>query len=162
MANVTAMRFDDPAGAENMLENVMTWQEQGLVKVIDAVIAKRGTGSDIEVEQTHKQAGRYALGGSGIGLLAGLLLGGPIGGLIAGAGIGAITGALRDYGIDDKFINEAIQGLGANNSVLFVMTEDGDAEKLIAELRPHKAQLISTTLDADQEKRLRDALDHEE
>ena len=34
---------------------------------------------------TRKRAGKYALGGGGIGLLAGMLLGGPIGGLVVGA-----------------------------------------------------------------------------
>lgn len=162
MANVTALLFDDPAGAENMLENVKTWQEKGLVTVVDAVIATRDSGNDINVQQTHKLTGKYALGGSGIGLLAGLLLGGPIGGLVGGAAVGAITGALRDYGIDDKFIKQAVQSMQPNSSALFLMTQDGKQDELLNELRPHKAAIISTTLPPEQEKRLRQALEREE
>jgi uncharacterized membrane protein len=176
--------FDDIDGAENMLANVNTWANQGWLKVEDAVVVTRGAGSastptqiptanpeqpgivqgagsstELEIKQTQKHAGKFALSGSGIGLLAGLLLGGPIGGLVVGATVGGITGALKDFGIDDKFIREVSAGVKPGTSALFLMTSGGDAEKLLPEVREHKARLLSTTLPPEQERALREALE---
>ena len=163
-ANVTVFMFEDETGAENFLDTVMAWQEKGLFQVIDSVIAVRGVGSDVEVTQSHKFGGKYAAIGSGIGLAAGLLLGGPIGGLAAGAVIGGISGAMKDYGIDDKFIEEVNMGLGQNTSALFLMTTGGqeNMDEILAELRPFKVRVASTTLSGDQEAQLKAALKREE
>jgi uncharacterized membrane protein len=186
-ANIHVVAFEDPYGAENMLENVNTWEQNGWIKVADAVVVTRGSGSEggtmtampggagegatmtavpmsggnseLEIKQTIKKRGKYTLGGGGIGFLAGMLLGGPIGGLVVGATVGAITGAMKDYGISDKFIKDVSAGLRPGTSALFVMSSDGDAEKLIPELKVHKGRLLSTTLSPDQEKELRDALE---
>jgi uncharacterized membrane protein len=183
-ANVHVVMFEDVNGAENMLENVNTWEKQGWLKVDDAVVVTRGAGSEtppvamatsntenarvvygatsgteLEIKQTVKKTGKWALGGGGIGLLAGLLLGGPIGGLVVGATAGAITGAMKDYGIDDTFIKEVSAGLRPGASALFLMTSGGDEEKILPELRVHKARLLKTTLPPEQEGRLRDALE---
>ncbi|MCL4857849.1 MAG: DUF1269 domain-containing protein [Caldilineaceae bacterium] len=181
--NIHVVMFDDIMGAENMLANVNTWQQNGWLNVDDAVVVTRGSGSEstptafasanaerpvivpgamgtseIEIKQTVKRGGKFALGGGGIGLLAGLLLGGPIGGLVVGATLGAITGALKDFGIDDSMINDISQGLEPGTSALFLMTSGGDEEKVLAELRAHKATLLKTTLPPEQERRLREAL----
>lgn len=163
-ANVVALLFEDQVGAENMLDNVKAWQDQGLLQVLDAVIAVRGVGDDVEIKQTHKFAGKYAGWGTGIGLAAGLLLGGPIGGMVVGAAIGGITGALKDYGVDDKFINQVSEGMAPNTSALFLMTTGGAAnqEQILAELRPFKARIFSATLDPEMQSKLQDALRREE
>jgi uncharacterized membrane protein len=182
--NIHVLMFDDIDGAENMLENVSSWEKQGWLKVEDAVVVTRGAGSlsgptqvasahpdqpvmvqgtgsntELEIKQTHKQAGKFALGGGGIGFLAGLLLGGPIGGLVVGATVGGITGAMKDYGISDKFIKEVSAGIAPGTSALFVMSSGGDEQKLLPELREHKARLLKTTLAPEQERALREALE---
>lgn len=185
MTNVHVLLFDELTGAENMLENVNTWEQNGWINVEDAVVVTRGTGSqggatpvvasntaenpavllgttgssELEIKQTYKRSGKYTLGGGGIGLVAGLLLGGPIGGLVVGATVGAITGALKDYGIDDKFIKQVSAGIRPGSSALFLMSSGGDIEKILPELRVHHARLLSTTLPPEQEKALRDALE---
>lgn len=162
--NVTVFMFKDQTGAENFLENVMTWQEKGLFTVQDAVTAVRGVGSDVEVKQSHKFGGKYAGAGAGIGFVAGLLLGGPIGGLAVGAAIGGITGAMKDYGIDDKFIAQVNEGLAPNTSALFLMTTggEGNEEQILAELRPFKITMVSTTLSPEMAAKISDALANEE
>jgi uncharacterized membrane protein len=181
--NVHVVSFDDYYGAENMLDNVYTWEKNGWIKVEDAVVVTRGSGSEtlstgvvgpnpeqpiitpgaagsreVEIKQTVKRGGKFALGGGGIGLLAGMLLGGPIGGLVVGATIGAITAAMKDYGISDKMIKEVSASLKPGTSALFLMSSDGDAEKLLPELKVHKGRLLSTTLPPEAEQSLRDAL----
>lgn len=182
--NIHVVSFEDFNGADNMLANINDWEEKGWIKVEDAVVVTRGSGkevpstgmvmpnterpvvipgpsgnADIEIKQTVKQGGKYALGGGGIGLLAGLLLGGPIGGLVVGATLGAITGALKDYGIEDSFIREVSSGLRPGTSALFLMTSAGDDEKIFEELKSHKGQLLKTTLSPEREAGLRKALD---
>lgn len=163
-SNITVFMFEDETSAQDFLDTVMQWQEKGLFNIIDSVIAVRGVGSDIEVTQSHKFGGKYAAIGSGIGLAAGLLLGGPIGGLAVGAIIGGVSGAMKDYGIPDKFIEEVDQGLGANSSALFLMTSggEGNMDKILEELRPFKIRIASTTLAGDQEAKLKEALSREE
>jgi uncharacterized membrane protein len=182
--NIHVLLFDDIDGAENMLTNVYTWEKSGWLKVEDAVVVTRGAGSysapmqvaganverptvaygsgnntELEIKQTHKFAGKYAMGGSGVGFLVGMLLGGPIGGLVVGATVGGITGAMKDYGINDKFIKDVSAGIAPGTSALFLMTTGGDQEKLIPEVREHKARLLSTTLLPEQERALREALE---
>ena len=126
----------------------------------------RGSGSnDVEIKQTVKHAGKWSLGGGGIGFVAGMLLGGPVGGLVVGATIGAISGALKDFGISDKFIRQVSEGIPAESSALFVMTiptEGRDDEEFYAELKPYKARVISTTLPQDTADKLNSLLKDEE
>jgi len=154
--------FSTTTKAEGFLENILMWQEQGLVDIEDAVVALRGKGGKLKIKQTKSLGGKYALRGSGIGLLAGLLLGGPIGGLAVGAGIGAISGKMKDIGIDDKFINEISEGLAPNTSGLFLLGKSNDPDKFLEQIRPFKAFVATTSLDPEREKALRDALKREE
>ena len=161
-SNIVVLGFEGESTAEGMLSNIMEMQERGLVTIDDAVVATRGPGTNVEVKQTRSVTGKYAVRGTGAGLLAGLLLGGPIGGLVAGAAIGAITGALKDQGIDDKFINEVSQALRPNSSALFLMGKAEDPDKFYEEMRPFKAIVATTTLSEEKEKRLKEALAEEE
>jgi uncharacterized membrane protein len=161
-SNIVVLGFEGESTAEGMLSNIMEMQERGLVTIEDAVVATRGPGTNVEVKQTRSVTGKYAVRGTGAGLLAGLLLGGPIGGLVAGAAIGAITGALKDQGIDDKFINEVSQALRPNSSALFLMGKAEDPDKFYEEMRPFKAVVATTTLSEEKEKRLKEALAEEE
>lgn len=182
--NVHVLLFDDIDGAEAMLDNVNSWAKEGWLKVEDAVVVTRGAGSegsptpittgnseqpqsvmiqgskgDLEIKQTRKHAGKFALGGGGVGFLAGMLLGGPIGGLVVGATIGGITGAMKDFGIDDKMIRQVSEGVRPGTSALFLMSSGGNAEKLLPEIREHKARLLSSTLPEEQAAALREALE---
>jgi uncharacterized membrane protein len=161
-SQVVALVFEGQWTAEGMMDNFISWQEQGIVELEDVVTAARGPSEHVEIKQTQKLTKKYTLRGSGIGLLAGALLGGPIGGLIGGAAIGAVTGSMKDIGIDDKFIDDVGSALGPNSSALFLMGKVLDDEKFTAELKPYKAYAISTTLDAEQEKRLQQLLSRED
>jgi uncharacterized membrane protein len=161
-ANIIALGFDSPDGAENMLANVHSWQDRGFFTVKDAVVVTRGAGNNqLEIKQTVKKTGKWALGGGGIGFLAGMLLGGPIGGLVVGATVGAISGSLKDSGIDDKFIRQVGDALRGDSSALFVMVEPNpnrNEEEVIKELAEQRATVISTTLTPERDQRLRSLL----
>ena len=160
--NIVVLGFKSQYGAEAMLEDIRKWQEEGLIELEDAVIASRAAGGDIQIEQTHKQGGRFALRGGGAGLLAGLLLGGPILGLAAGVAAGGIAAALKDYGLDDTFIKEVSQWVQPETSALFLLVKEAKADEVLEKLRPYGAVVLTTTLAAEQEERLRQALAEEE
>jgi uncharacterized membrane protein len=160
--NIVVLGFENQYGAEAMLEDIQKWQEEGLIELEDAVIASRGIGGDVQIEQTHKQGGRFALRGGGAGLLAGLLLGGPVVGLVAGLAAGGISGALKDYGLDDKFIKEVSQWVQPETSALFLLVKESKADEVLEKLRSHEAIVLKTTLAPEQEKRLRQTLAEEE
>ena len=161
-SNIVVLGFKNQYGAEAMLEDIQKWQEEGLMELEDAVIASRGPGVDVQIEQTHKQGGRFALRGGGAGLLAGLLLGGPILGLAAGVAAGGIAGALKDYGLDDTFVNEVSQWVQPRTSALFLLVKEAKGDEVLEKLRPFGAIVLSTTLAPEQEERLRQALAEEE
>ena len=162
MSNITALAFDGEETAKGMLKDVLKLEEQGKIEVLDAVVASRGVGKNVNIEQTKSLKGKYAKRGTGIGFLAGLLLGGPILGAAGGAAVGAISGSMKDVGIEDDFIEKISAGLGPNSSAIFLMTQNADMEAIEKYLKPFKARVLSTTLPAEGEKKLVDLLSKEE
>jgi uncharacterized membrane protein len=161
-SNIVVLGFENQYGAEAMLEDIQKWQEEALIELEDAVIASRGPGREVQIEQTHKRGGKYALRGGGAGLLAGLLLGGPILGLVGGVAAGGIAGALEDYGLDDTFVEEVSQWVQPETSALFLLVKEAKADEVLEKLRPHGAVVLTSTLAPEQEQRLRQALAKEE
>ena len=160
-SNIIVLAFDGRYTANATLVDIQKMQEDGLLEIVDAVVASSGPGGDIKIKQTHSDKGKFALRGSGIGLLAGLLLGGPIGGLVGGAAVGAIAGALKDYGIEDDFIEEISESLKPDSSALFLMVKNAKAEETLERLKPFKAKVLSTTLSEEQEQKLKKVLEKE-
>ena len=160
-SNIIVLAFDGRTTAKATLKDIQKMQEEGLLEIEDAIVASSGRGGDVKIEQTHSDKGKFALRGSGIGLLAGLLLGGPIGGLVGGAAVGAIAGALKDYGIDDDFIEEMSESLKPDSSALFLMVKNAKAEETLERLKPFKAKVLSTTLSEEQEQKLKKVLEKE-
>jgi uncharacterized membrane protein len=121
-------------------------------------VASRGEGSTVDIEQTRPLTGKFAGRGGGVGLLAGLLVGGPILGLVLGASIGAITGKLKDYGIDDKFVQQTSEWVRPNTSALFLLVKEAKADQVLERLRSLSAKVLTTTLPEEAEKRLKETL----
>jgi len=154
MSNVVALAFEGEETAKGMLNDVLKLEEQGKSEVLDAVIASRGVGKNVNIKQTQSAKGKYAKRGTGIGFLAGLLLGGPILGAAGGAAIGAISGSMKDVGIKDDFIEQISAGLGQNSSAIFLMTQNADMEAIEKYLKPFKARVLTTTLDPEAEAKI--------
>jgi uncharacterized membrane protein/sporulation protein YlmC with PRC-barrel domain len=168
-SNIVVLGFENRYGAEAMLDDVHKWQQEGLIEVEDAVLADAGPDGRVKIRQTHRSdAGKFALRGGGVGLVAGALVGGPILGLVAGVAAGSIRGkraaALKDqgYGLDDDFVQAASGWVRAERSALFLLVKQADAEGLGGKLLPLKATVLTTTLAPEQEQRLRQALAEED
>ena len=163
--NVIALGFENEYGAEALLKDLHTWQEEGLIEVEDAVIASAGPGGNVEIKQTHRsEKGKFALRGGGIGLVAGAILGGPILGVIAGVTAGVLKGRKKDeaLGLDAEFVKNASNWVRAGRSALFLLVKQANAEEIRIKLRPLKARILSTTLPPEREQDLRRALAEED
>ena len=157
-SRIVVFGFDDRYAAAATLEDFNAMQEEGLIEIEDAVVASRGDGSTVDFEQTRPLTGKFAGRGGGVGLLAGLLVGGPILGLVLGASIGAITGKLKDYGIDDKFVQQTSEWVRPNTSALFLLVKEAKADQVLERLRSLSAKVLTTTLPEEAEKRLKETL----
>ncbi len=163
--HIIVLGFENPYGAEAMLDDVRKWQAQGLIEIEDAVVASAGPGGSIDIQQTHRsQKTRFALRGGGIGLLAGALSGGSILGLVAGVTAGILQDRRRemDCGLANDFVQAASQWVDPDRSALFLLVEEANVAKLRAKLKPVRAKLLSTTLAPEQELALRRALAEQE
>ena len=163
--NIVVLGFENRYGAEAMLADVHRWQEQGLIDVEDAVLAFAEADGVVQIQETHRsESGKFALRGGGVGLVAGALLGGPILGLVAGVTAGALKGKGRDkaHGLDDDFIQAASGWVRPERSARFLLVRQADADRLGAELGPLTATVLTTTLDPERERLLRQALAQED
>ena len=157
MATLSVLGFGTPEGAEQALDRILDMQKQRLIVVKDAAIVSWPLGNKKpKTRQAHSTAAAGALGGAFWGMLFGLLFFIPFLGLAMGAAIGALTGKMRDYGIDDKFIDKVKSQVTEGTSALFLLTANEVTDKVIAEMKSWpKFEIISTNLSEEQEQRLR-------
>ena len=77
--------------------------------------------------------------------------------MIAGAAAGALTGALSDFGINDKFMKEVSEVLKPGQAALFIMARTHASDRVLEELGKGGGRIIRTNLDTKQEERVRKA-----
>jgi uncharacterized membrane protein len=157
MATMSALRFEDPQGAERMLETLARLQREGLITVLDAAIVHRKENGKVKVKQANDLVGAGALGGAFWGMLIGLLFLMPWMGLAVGSITGALAGKFTDVGIDDAFIEEVGSKVELGDSVLFLLTTGAVKDKIVEAVRDEKFEILHTNLSEDDERALRDA-----
>ena len=163
MAELVALAFDTPGGAEEMRDRLVGLQRQHLISLADAAVVKRGLDGKVKVKQAANLTGAGALGGGFWGMLIGLLFFAPWLGLAVGAVTGALAGKFTDIGVDDKFIKEVGSTIKPGNSALFLLVEQVTPDRVTEELKDFKgAKVIKTSLSKEQEQRLKDAFGAED
>jgi len=91
-------------------------------------------------------------------MLIGMMVLNPFVGAAVGAGAGAISGKLSDIGIDDNFIKELGQTITPESSALFVLVKKSTQDKVLNALKGFGGMVLKTSLTADNEALLREAL----
>lgn len=157
MATLTAFKFDTPDGAEKALDSVLALQKQMLIDVADAAVVSWPVGAKKpKTRQAFSTGAAGALGGAFWGMLFGLIFVIPFLGMAMGAVIGGLMGKMRDYGIDDKFIEEVKSKITEGTSALFLLTNNEVQDRVTAEMKNWpKFEIISTNLSQEQEAKLR-------
>ena len=162
MATLSALKFNDPNGADRVLIALQGMQERELITLQDAAVVSWPQGNKKPTtRQLHSTGGAGALGGAFWGFLFGLIFFVPFLGAAIGAGMGAASGAMADVGIDDDFIKQVREKVTEGTSALFALTSGATVDKVVDELKQYDFEIISTNLPAEQEKQLREAFAQE-
>lgn len=163
MATLSALKFNDPDGADRVLLALQGMQEREMITLEDAAVVSWPQGNKKPTtRQLHSTSGAGAMGGAFWGFLFGLIFFVPFLGAAIGAGMGALSGSMADVGISDDFIKQVREKVTEGTSALFALTSGASApDRIIDELRQYDVEIISTNLPEEQEKQLREAFAQE-
>jgi uncharacterized membrane protein len=154
---MVVLAFKDETSAEQMRDKLVGLQKLQLISLADAAVVVRRQDGKVKVRQAVNLVGAGAMGGAFWGMLIGLLFWAPWLGLAIGAVSGALGGALRDYGIDDKFIKEVGSTIEPGHSALFLLVESWTEDKVMDEVKGFDAQVLQTSLSKEDEAKLKAA-----
>jgi uncharacterized membrane protein len=160
MSNIVVLGFANEAAADEFSAKLRDLYAENNLIIDDAV---KVTVDEAGKAKLHRE-GPSAVGG---GAVVGGLLGGAVGMLflnpVAGAAVGAAAGAgwgahSGEHGIDKDFIKGTSDALQPGTAALFLMVDEGNAERIKAEIEGTEATVIMTTLSDEAEAKLRAAL----
>ena len=162
MATLTALKFSDPEGAQQMLKEISALQSQRLIKVLDAAVVTWPQGKKKpKTNQLADMAGTGALGGAFWGMLFGMIFFVPFFGMAVGAAMGALAGSFKNYGIDENFITQTREKITEGTSALFLLTSDAVKDKVMDALKGIECEILASNLTKEQEEELQAAFGQE-
>jgi len=162
MSNLVVIGFDDEHKAFELRAELAKLQKEYLIEMADVVVVTKDEKSKVKLHQAVNLTAAGAASGSFWGLLLGMVLLNPLLGMVAGAGVGAIGGKFTDIGIDDKFMKELGETFQPGSSGLFVLVRNATPDKVLEALKGFGGKVLKTSLTADKEETLREALSQDE
>ncbi len=161
MSDLVVISYETEQEAMAMRAKLIELQQKYLVQMEDVVVATRNDKGKVRLHQSFNLTTAGAWGGGFWGMLIGFLFLAPWVGAAVGAGVGALTGRFTDIGINDQFMKDLTEGFPPGSSALFILFREVKAEKALPELEAMKGtgRIMQTTLDADREERLREAIE---
>ncbi len=141
--HLAAIVFEKPSRATEVLLNLVHLQQEGALRLGDAVVIVKDQAGKAHVHQTSDiTPGRGALIGGWWGLLAGLLVG-PLA-IAGGVAAGALYGKLVDKGLDDDWVKQMSEWLEAGRSALLVLVTVENEAEVLRELDKFEGELVVT------------------
>jgi len=156
MSDLIVLAFDNPDGAFQLRDKLISLQKQHIVTLEDAAVVVRKDDGKVKVKQVASLTGAGALGGAFWGMLIGLLFWMPWLGLAIGAVTGALAGKFSDIGVDDAFIKEVGNTIEPGHSALFLLVREATTDKLMDQIKDFNAKVVQTSLSTADEDKLRD------
>jgi uncharacterized membrane protein len=149
--------FDRLDDARNAMRTIRQLETDGRVELEDTAIVERAEDGKVRVKDEVSGATEK---GAAVGALIGAVLTFffPIVGVVVGGTVGALVGSMLRTGVEKDFVDEVKRELSPGRSALFLVVRHADADALVAAMRPFKGQVLHTTLPADAEEELREAL----
>lgn len=136
--DILAIVLDKPKRAEQVLLALLHLQQEGKVRMHDAVIVtKDSEGKHRIVETVDVTPAKGALAGGWWGALAGLIIGGPLAlaGIVGGAAAGALYGKLVDRGLEDEWVRGMAEWIDPGTSALLLLVDEGFDPEVVNELK---------------------------
>ena len=158
MSNLVAIAYPDFDTAERVRRELIEATKEHLVNLEDAVVVECRPDGKIKLHQAASATGVGAAGGALWGGLIGLLFLAPLFGMAIGAASGAVAGKMTDTGVNDSFMKELGAKLQPGNAALIALGSTDARDKLVERVSPYGGELIQTSLDHEDEERLRAAL----
>ena len=158
MSTLVVIEYDDQYKAEEMRLKLRKMQKEYLVDLEDAVVAVKDDKGKIKLHQAINLTAAGAVSGGFWGSLIGLIFLNPLLGMAMGAAAGAVSGALRDVGIDDRFMKDLADGLPAKSSALFVLVRKSTPDRVLEEVKGMGGKILRTSLTHEDETKLQTAL----
>jgi uncharacterized membrane protein len=158
MSTLVAIAYPDAETAERVRAELIQATKEHLVVLEDAVVVQHQPDGKIKLHQAMSTSGAGAAGGALWGGLIGLLFLAPLFGMAIGAASGAVAGKFTDTGVNDQFMKQLATNLPAGGAALIALGRSDSREKLIERVRPYGGEVIQTSLDTEDEERLRSAL----
>jgi uncharacterized membrane protein len=147
MTTFTVWKFDDPDGAERAVHVLKEASSDGLVKILDHAVVSWPKGeSKPKTHQSHEETWRGTGWGAFWGVLLGALFFVPLIGGAVGAAIGAISKVTEDVGITKEQLAKIRTEVTEGTSALFVVTDQGDLDRLGERFHGMGSKLIDTNL----------------
>jgi len=147
MAAFTVWKFDDLGGAAHAESVLEDCQREGFLKVVDHAVV---TWPEGEPQPSTSHGNDEKRRGTGWGALWGVLVGAlffvPVVGGVVGAAIGAISKMTEDAGITKEQLETIRTEVTPGTSALFVVTEEGDLDRVGDRFRGMHSKLIATNL----------------
>jgi uncharacterized membrane protein len=158
MSTLIAIAYPDAQTAERVRAELVQATKEHLVQLEDAVVVEHQPDGKIKLHQGMSTTGAGAAGGAMWGGLIGLLFLAPLFGMAIGAASGALAGKVSDVGVNDDFMKQLGAKVPAGGAALIMLGRSDAPNKVLERLHPFGGEVIQTSLDDEQEERLRTAL----
>jgi uncharacterized membrane protein len=158
MSTLIAIAYPDAQTAERVRTELVQATKEHLVQLEDAVVVEHRPDGKIKLHQAMSTTGAGAAGGALWGGFIGLLFLAPLFGMAIGAASGALAGKVTDAGVNDNFMKELGAKMAPGGAALIFLGRSDAPEKVLERIRQYGGDVIQTSLDTEQEQRLRSAL----
>jgi len=141
--HLVAIVFDKPSRASEVLVNLLHLQQEGALRLGDAVVIAKDDAGRAKIHETvDVTPGKGALIGGWWGVLASLLVG-PFA-IAGGAAVGALYGKLVDKGLADDWIKQMAEWLDAGRSALLLLVTFDNKAEVLRELGRYEGEVAAT------------------
>jgi len=153
MTAFTVWKFEDPTGAQRAASVLEDAEAEGLVTIVDHAVMSWPVGATKpQTHHKHDDPKRGAAWGALWGVLTGALFMVPVVGGVVGVAIGALAKSTEGAGITKEDLTRIRTEIVEGTSALFLVTEDGNLDRLGERFRGSDKTLLSTNLtDAERE-----------
>jgi uncharacterized membrane protein len=158
VADLIAIGYDDEETAESAAEEVYRLAHDLVIEPEAVAVIKRDQDGKYKVITNHHPLAEGVTWGMFWGVLFGLLFFIPVLGLAVGGVLGVLFGTVDKIGIDKTFQREVRDMLQPGTSALFLVVVKVTPDKAIERLSKYGGRVLKTSLSADAEQKLQEAL----